>query len=398
VSSGGGIDADKVEILETALDQLASEAPRRALVLATLCGELSYGSTLERRQALADEAIAIARSSGDDATIARVLNTISFALLVPPLLEQSLAWTADALQRAERVGDPVLVFWAAQTRANVASCAGDIDEMHRCYDTVGSLAEQLDQPLFNWIHAFNCALRAQFAGDIEQAEQLATKALAIGTDGGQPDANLFYGLHASAVSFDRGTLGETVPLLEQISADIPDLASGLASFLAVAHVEAGRLDDARRLLESFAATNFDHPIDTGWLGAMTQYADVAIAGRDTRYAAPLFAQLAPYPDRVVCTGVSVGASVSYHLGGLATVLGRYDEAYFAKAAAFNDRASAKAHAARTSLSWGKMLAERNAPGDTQRARALLTKAHAAAAAHGYAAVERRAAYALQHPD
>jgi hypothetical protein len=42
-----------------------------------------------------------------------------------------------------------------------------------------------------------------------------------------------------------------------------------------------------------------------------------------------------------------------------------------------------------------MLAERKAPGDTEKARVLLTKAHSAAAAHGYGTVERRAAAALQ---
>ena len=43
-----------------------------------------------------------------------------------------------------------------------------------------------------------------------------------------------------------------------------------------------------------------------------------------------------------------------------------------------------------------MLAERDAPDDAERARDLLTKAHAAAVAHGYASIERRAAEALQH--
>ena len=79
------------------------------------------------------------------------------------------------------------------------------------------------------------------------------------------------------------------------------------------------------------------------------------------------------------------------------MLGRYDEAdaYFARAAAFNDRADAKFFAARTNLQWGKMLAERDAPGDTEQARHLLTKAQTVAAANGYANVERRASVALQ---
>ena len=53
-SAVGVIDAEKVAILEMALDRLPGDDPDRALVLATLCAELTYGSPLERRQALAD--------------------------------------------------------------------------------------------------------------------------------------------------------------------------------------------------------------------------------------------------------------------------------------------------------------------------------------------------------
>ena len=65
--------------------------------------------------------------------------------------------------------------------------------MDRCFEITGSLAEQLDQPTLNWAHTFTRALRAQIAGDTDQAEQLATEALQIGTDGGQPDAAIFFG-------------------------------------------------------------------------------------------------------------------------------------------------------------------------------------------------------------
>ena len=396
----GVIDADKVEILEMALARLPADHPDRALVLATLCAELTYGSTLERRQALADEALAIAESSGDDAIIVRVLNHVSFPLLVPPLLEQSLAWSADALLRAERVGDPVLLFWAAGWRALAAARAGDIDEMDRCYEITGSLAEQLDQPTLNWWHSYTRAMRAQIAGNTEQAEQLATEALQRGTDSGQPDATMFFGAQLGMVSTQRGTMGELVPLIEQMAADAPEIAGGIAAALALAHVEADRTDDARRLLEEFAAADFDLPLDPVWLSGMVAYAEAAIGCRDPKYAGPLFDRLAPWADQFSTTGITADGPVSHYLGGLATVLGRYDEAdaYFTQAAAFNDRADAKFFAARTNLSWGRMLAERRAPGDREKARDLLTKAHAAAAAHGYANVERRAAEALQHLD
>ena len=99
MSSGGNIDADKVAVLEMALGRLPAEDPDRALVLATLCAELTLGSPLETRRALADEAITIAKASGDDAVMVRVLNHLYFPLRVPSLLEESLVWTADALMR-----------------------------------------------------------------------------------------------------------------------------------------------------------------------------------------------------------------------------------------------------------------------------------------------------------
>ena len=96
VSSVGAIDADKIEILELALDELPRDDPTRALVLALLCQELHYRSSLERRRALGDEALAIATASGDDVTVVRVLNSIFPALNVAQPLEESLARTADA--------------------------------------------------------------------------------------------------------------------------------------------------------------------------------------------------------------------------------------------------------------------------------------------------------------
>ena len=397
-SNNNATDTDKVEVLEMALDRLPFDHPDRALVLATLCSELSYGSTLERRKALADEALVIAESSDDDATIARVLNQVSFPLLVPSMLEQQMSWTEDALVRAERVGDPVLLFLMAHSRATTVFLAGDIDEMDRCIEIMCALAEQLDQPTLSWTNTFHLAKRAQISGDTDLAEQLATEALQIGTDCGQPDAALFFGSQLSVVSAQRGTMGELIPLIEQMVAETSTLAGVLTAALAMAHAEADHTEDARRLLEEFAAAQFDLPGDQGWITGMFCYAEAAIHCGDPKYAGPLFDRLAPWAEQSVASGsVTASGLVGHSLGGLATVLRRYDEAdaYFAQAAAMSHRMGARFFAAQTGLLWGRMLAERRAPGDTEKARDLLTKAHAAAVAHGYGTVERRAAAALQ---
>ena len=187
-SAAGVVDSEKVEVLELALDQLPADDPDRALVLATLCSELTFGSPLERRKALADEALDLAESSGDDATIVRVTNSVVLSLDSPSLLGESLARTADALARSERLGDPVLHFWAADLRAIAAGHAGDVAELDRCIGIAGGLARKLDQPTLNWEFQFLPTLRAMIDGDTDLVEQLATDGLTMGTDSGQPDA------------------------------------------------------------------------------------------------------------------------------------------------------------------------------------------------------------------
>ena len=128
------------------------------------------------------------------------------------------------------------------------------------------------------------------------------------------------------------------------------------------------------------------------------YAEAAIHCGDPKYAGPLFDRLAPWADQSVASGsVTASGLVSHSLGGLATVLGRYDEAdaYFERSAATSARMKAKFFVALTDLHWGSMLAERKAEGDAEKARDLLSKAQTAAAAHGYGNIERRAAAALQ---
>lgn len=396
-STVGVIDTEKVDILERLLPQLATDDPDRALVLATLCAELSYGSPLSRRDALAGEAIAIARASGDDTTIVRVSNYVSFPLLVPSMLEESSPRTADALERSERLGDPVLRYHAAVSRAADAARAGDLDEVDRCHAITNFVAEQLDQPSLRWTYAFNRCWRAQMAGDPAEAERLALLALQIGTDGGEPDAAVFFGVQLMMVELQRGNLANLLPLIEQSVADNPGLQGFLAK-LAMSYAESDLEDRARELLEKFAATDFELPQDLSWLSGMVDYAEAAIQCREPRFAEPLFDHLAPWSEQVsTIGGVTADGPVCHFLGGLATVLGRLDDAdrYFTQSAAMCRRMGARYFGARTDLSWAHLLALRGKAGDIDQARTLLARAIDAATVHGYGTVERRAVAARE---
>jgi class 3 adenylate cyclase len=398
-SALGSIDRDRIDILETALARLPSDHRDRALLLANLCKEQAGDCPLTRRIALSDEALAIAESSGDETAIVRVLNQVSLPLRLPPLLSQSLIRSADAVARAEHIGDPVLLFAAAAARSVIAVQAGDLDEVDQCIEIAGSLADQLGQPTLTWVHTIELATRSLISGDTFRAEQLADKAFQIGIESGQPDAALLFSTQYFGVIWQRGSLADAVVLIEQSIADNPGITA-LVAGLAMAHVEGGRDDDARQLLKTSCSPDLDAPTTGTWLTAMTMFAEVAIECRDAKGAKQQFQRLAPWASQFSAGAVTAEGPVSHYLGGPATVLGRYAEAnvYFAQSAAFSDRVGAGFFAARTNLLWGRMLAERNTPGDLDNARGRFTKAHTVAEANGYGVVERRAAAALQALD
>ena len=150
-STASAIDTDKVEMLEMALDRLTTDNPDRALVLATLCSELPTGahSNAGRPWPMRRWPSPSPRVTMPPSCACSITSPIPLRCL---LLEQALAWTADALVRAERVGDPVLLFWA-HSLASRGCCRGRGHRrdgpLHR--DHRGSLAAQLDQPILSWI-------------------------------------------------------------------------------------------------------------------------------------------------------------------------------------------------------------------------------------------------------
>ena len=392
-STSGASDTEKVALLELALQRLPADVPERALVLAALCAELAFGSTLERRQALADEALAIGRAVGDDAIMVRILNQMAFSLTVPSRLEDSLQWTADALTRAERLGDPIQLYFAAMYRATASIRANDVEEADRCFAIAGELVQQLGLPPLKWEYTFHMSKRAQLAGDLAEAEKLAGIAVAIGTECGQPDAEMCYGVQLAAVNWMRGTMGELAPLLEQMMVANPGLPTIRAS-LAMAYAQAQQFEESLKLLDEFAATNYFLPQDTAWLNGMTEYAAAAISCGDPRFAADLYAVLEPWANQFSSAGgLTAEGPVCLYLGGLATVLGQFDDAerHLLHADELCKRNGMRFFAALTDLIRGQLLLVRGLDGDAEEARLLLESAQSVASENGYGAVARDAA-------
>jgi len=393
----GLVDTDRVAVLEAALAAMSdADSAQRALLLATLCNELTYGP-LERRQALAEEATAMARRLGDRATLVQVLYTVHLtALNVPSLHEQHLRASREALELAESLGDPVHIYWAATDCHMTAIQSGDFDEAKSSLATEKQLSRRLRQPIMLWTTTFHEAADALITGDPNRAEELATLALQIGSESGQPDAFAFYGAQLIETRLHQGRLGELVALVADVGAQNPELA-GFHAALALAHLDGGNDREAARLLEAAASRGFPllH-VDITWMAAVVNYSLVAIHLQAVKPAEQLAALLSPYSDQVAYQGVIGQEPVALCLGGLASVLGSSEDAdgYFAKSTELSRRGRMHYAEAHTLLLWGVMLAARGHPGDSASAREKLEQARAAAATKGYAKIEQRSTAAL----
>jgi len=395
-SALGQLDAEKVDVLEAALDALpAADSPERARLLATLCSEIIYHSPLKRRLGVADEAKAIARRLRDRATFVDVVGRCSTALAAPSTLATELADFAEAFAAASDLDNPVTLLPAANPGCALAVRAGQFELAGERQAMLRAMAEKLRQPSFLWQASYSAALFALLHGDTEEAEQLATAALEVGTAGGEPDAFAFYGVQLMQTRFEQGRMGELVSLIADSAKQNPSIPT-FKAVLAAAHLDAGDEAAAQELVDEAAADSFSLPEDGAWFDGIVCYARVVIELQLGAHGERLIELLVPFRDQVPHNGLIPQPPVATYLGGLTIVVGRYEEAesYFEQAAGLNTRGEMKFAEAYTNMLWGRMLRSRNLPGDADRARQLLEQARESAAARGYAGVEHQASAEL----
>ena len=205
----GAVRLEVVELLVEGLDQLGDEdTPLRARLLARLSFELYYGGDASQRLALSEQAVRIARRTGDLSTLAACLDARHYALWRPENVDERLAVAAELVATAEQIGDRELhlegVGWTVVDLLEL----GDIAAVDREIARARTLAGEVGQPLYHWWTSLFCAMRAQLDGDFETADQLSRETLEIGQRGQATNATHYFAQQMFNIRREQGRLDE----------------------------------------------------------------------------------------------------------------------------------------------------------------------------------------------
>ena len=388
----GRVDEARLALLEEARAALGDEdSPLRARLLARLALELYYSDDPERRLALSEQAVDLARALGDPRTLAVCLDARHYALWRPENVNERLEVAAELRQVAEETGDPELELEGAGWTVVDLLELGDVQGADIQIAAASKLAEALQRPIWRWWSSLLRCTRAQLVGSFEEAERLANEALEIGRHGQAENAVNAYWQAMFNIRREQGRLAEVEPSVRRFIELYPRLVAWRAA-LALLLVELGRLDEARAEFEALAGSEM--PRDANWLIGVTLLAEVCGALGDGSRAEPLYELLEPYAGRNVVVGraATCNGAAARLLGTLAAAMRSWElaEGHFISALAMHERMGARPWVARTQLAYAEMLLARRRRGDKARARELLAEAAVTADALGMWVVAQRA--------
>jgi hypothetical protein len=314
----GVVDERLVSVLERARQRL-TDPGQRALVLSCLAVARYYDDNPQRRAALSDEAMALARSAADDLGLAHVLRLRAMALRTPDYPEQCLA-AATELLRLPGLPQP-LVVGARQLRADSLVLLGRAPEAITELDLAAPLVERLRSPLLraqlNWARAGLLLLTGRWS---------EANALCQATFDLHAPTRRYTALGAQiAQRWEAAFLhGSGADLIDELRAATHATGvSGLRNILAMALIEGGHAEDARAALRHLTP----HTKDYTWLYTRCWALLAASRLGDTDLLTRLRDQLLPY-RRLACAAAAnaVSGSVAYFTAEAALALGDPDAA------------------------------------------------------------------------
>jgi len=381
------------EYLEFLRDAVAASGPAdplRPRLLARLAARFTFHGPLAQRRPMIDEALPLARVSGDLRILLEVLGYAIYALNLGCPTADIAALVSEQHELSHRAADLPQQFNAEMWGRFFAEMRGDRAGMDEALVRMAELAAQTRQPALQWWVGEETARGGFPAGALAEVERRNDEVFALGSAIGLGNADTTHVGILMWVRWHQGRAGEVADLARRYASDYAFFPASVAtaSFVLAA---AGHTDEAERLFEGL--WDADRPRiteDPGWLAGMVLLGRVAaLIGAPAR-AAVLYETLAAH--RLVTASVPGGHAgpVAFTLGLLARRMGDPDQANtdLTDAISVSEKTDDVLYLAHGRIALAQVLAERARPGDHDQARALARLTLTAAETYGLGGVER----------
>jgi tetratricopeptide (TPR) repeat protein len=322
---------------------------------------------------LAEEAVGIARNSGDPSALAEALIAQIYAYSRPHFVDRQLDLATEITRFAYDSGDLNLIFLALVYRSEELLLRGDAQGINRDLSELTRVAAELRQPPEREFVRIIRATRLLIEGRVTESAAVGGEALDLGALGGDLSYQLTRALHRYGVFYEQLKL----ELLEDEVRQLAEtLRPGSLWFCALANLcgEIGKEEEARNLFDSLAAQEFSAVSpDFCWTVGLYHLAETCVRLRDSKRAAVLYRQLLPHDGRFVAfSWIAFHGPVSRNLALLAATAGREREAidHFEAAIDSCKTLGARLWAARVQCDYAKFLMERGRPEDHEKALEL----------------------------
>ena len=328
----------------------------RARVLARLSVALSFAAPTERRLALAEQAVALARSGDDPLALAGALAAHCDAIAGPDDIERRLAESTEIVTLSESAADGGLELLGRRLRFVAVLEAGDVPAAFAELSAFARRAAEVGNPLYSWYVPLWRGMWALAAGDVVAAEEAAAAAAHIGERAGSENAPMLAVVLRAELLHEAARADQQASLLDEIYEVMGELGQAAQAFgnFARYFVDMGRAVEAAAFLDPLLATGvggmpFD---DAEWLPGIVTIVEAATMVQHPVLADAVDA-LTPYAGRFAFEGIGAAlhGSVDRFIAMGLTTLGRPADAVpYARAALDANRAAGAllvAHSQRT---------------------------------------------------
>jgi DNA-binding CsgD family transcriptional regulator len=288
---------------------------------------------------LADEALALARATGDEERVARIAMTWRQSYCAPEHLDDRLAATTHALAHARAPEDRVLA--AVASVLDHLEC-GRRDAVDAALAELHALGETTGDPAVRWRTRQLGAMVALASGRPVDAEALSEEAFTHGAQAGEDGRFVVRTIQAAMTALEAAA--DSHATIEHLASNLDDLGYPPIRAGAIAALaDAGRRAPATRALPSLVAHVAEDPgREASWLLTAAFTADAVASVGDVDAARRLLPPLLPFAERITVDGLGIHCHgcLARPLGRLAVVAG--DDARAAELVALGQRIEAAA--------------------------------------------------------